>query len=85
MVYRAEAGLASIAGAVEELELQEWDRDLEDGGVPGGPIDERLKGQEELGRDLKIRTGQGMVISGPSGTVGALGGYGGFYCFALTP
>jgi hypothetical protein len=23
--------------------------------------------------------------SGPSGTVGALGGYGGFYCFALTP
>jgi hypothetical protein len=23
--------------------------------------------------------------SGPQGTVGALGGYGGFYCFALTP
>jgi len=23
--------------------------------------------------------------SGPSGTVGALGGYGGIYCFALTP
>ena len=22
---------------------------------------------------------------GPGGTVGALGGYGGFYCFALTP
>lgn len=61
--------LASVAGAVEELELREWDRDLEDGGAPGGPIDERLKGQEELGRDLKIRTGQGMVVSGPSGTV----------------
>jgi hypothetical protein len=23
--------------------------------------------------------------AGPGGTVGALGGYGGFYCFALTP
>ena len=61
--------LASIAGGVEELEIQEWEKDLEDNGVPGGPIDKRLEGDEKLGRDLKIRTGQGMVVSGPSGTV----------------
>lgn len=61
--------LASIAGAVEELDLEEWDKDLEESGVAGGAIDERLEGYEELGRELKIRTGQGMIVSGPSGTV----------------
>lgn len=61
--------LASIAGSVEELDIEEWNADLEENGVPGGSIDERLKGDEELGRNLKIRTGQGMVVSGPSGTV----------------
>jgi hypothetical protein len=29
----------------------------------------RLKGYEELGRELKIRLGQGMIVSGASGTV----------------
>jgi protein-disulfide isomerase len=61
--------LASIAGSVEELEIQEWEKDLEDNGVPGGAIDRRLEGYEKLGRDLKIRTGQGMIVNGPSGTV----------------
>lgn len=61
--------LASIAGAVEELEIEEWDKDLEENGVPGGSIDKRLKGYEELGRGLKIRTGQGMIVSGTGGTV----------------
>ena len=61
--------LASVAGAVEELELEEWNQALEGGGGPGDSIDERLKGYEELGRELKIRTGQGMIVSGPSGTV----------------
>ena len=61
--------LASIAGAVEELDLEEWDRDLELKGIAGGAIDERLQGYEELGRDLKIRTGQGMIVNGPGGTV----------------
>jgi protein-disulfide isomerase len=61
--------LASIAGSVEELDLEEWDEDLEDNGTPGGSIEQRLEGYEELGRDLKIRTGQGMLVSGPSGTV----------------
>lgn len=61
--------LASVAGAVEELELEEWNEDLEENGAPGGSIDKRLEGYEELGRNLKIRTGQGMIVSGPSGTV----------------
>ena len=60
--------LASIAGGVEELEIQEWEKDLEENGAAGGSIDKRLEGYEKLGRDLKIRTGQGMVVSGPGGT-----------------
>ena len=61
--------LASIAGGVEELEIQEWEKDLEENGQKGGPIEQRLERSEQLGRDLKIRTGQGMVINGPNGTV----------------
>jgi protein-disulfide isomerase len=61
--------LASIAGSVEELDLEEWNADLEENGGSGGAIDERLEGYEELGRNLEIRTGQGMVLTGPSGTV----------------
>lgn len=61
--------LASVAGGVEELDLEKWDADLEENGEPGGPIEQRLESYEELGRDLEIRTGQGMVVTGPSGTV----------------
>lgn len=60
--------LASVAGGVEELELREWEDDLEQKGLSGGPIEERLEAQEELGRDLGIRTGQAMIITGPGGT-----------------
>jgi protein-disulfide isomerase len=61
--------LASIAGGVEELDLAEWESDLEANGQSGGPIDRRLEGYEELGRDLGIRKGQGMVVTGPNGTI----------------
>jgi protein-disulfide isomerase len=61
--------LASVAGGVEELDLEGWAADFEENGQDGGPIEQRLERYEELGRDLKIRTGQGMVINGPSGTV----------------
>jgi len=61
--------LASVAGGVEELDPKEWEEDLEERGLAGGPIEKRLESQEELGRELKIRTGQGMIVSGPGGTV----------------
>jgi protein-disulfide isomerase len=61
--------LASIAGGTEELDIEEWEADLEENGQKGGPIEQRLESYEKLGRDLEIRTGQGMVITGPSGTV----------------
>lgn len=61
--------LASIAGGAEELDIEEWNADLEENGQKGGPIEQRLESYEKLGRDLEIRTGQGMVITGPNRTV----------------
>ncbi|HEU5254025.1 MAG TPA: thioredoxin domain-containing protein [Solirubrobacterales bacterium] len=61
--------LASVAAGAEELDIEEWERDLEEDGQKGGPIEKRLEASEKLGRDLKIRTGQGMVVTGPGGTV----------------
>lgn len=61
--------LASVAGGVEELDLREWERDLEEKGLAGGEIEKRLESQEELARGLEIRTGQGMIVNGPNGTV----------------
>ena len=60
--------LASVAGGVEELDLREWEEDLEEKGLAGGAIEKRLESQEELARGLKIRKGQGMIVSGPNGT-----------------
>jgi protein-disulfide isomerase len=60
--------LATIAGGVEELDLEEWQRDLEESGASGGSIEQELEYDEELGRRLRIRIGQGMVVSGPNGT-----------------
>jgi protein-disulfide isomerase len=58
----------SIAGGVEELDIEEWEKDLEENGGSDGAIQKRLEVSEELGRNLGIRVGQGMVLSGPSGT-----------------
>jgi protein-disulfide isomerase len=60
--------LASVAGGIEELEPKEWEEDLEENGQAGGSIEKKLEREEELGRGLKIRSGQAMVISGPGGT-----------------
>jgi protein-disulfide isomerase len=60
--------LDSIAGGVEEMNEPEWLAYLEDNGGPGGAIDEKLQGDEELGRDLGIRTHQAAIVSGPRGT-----------------
>ncbi|HET8814797.1 MAG TPA: thioredoxin domain-containing protein [Solirubrobacterales bacterium] len=61
--------LASVAGGVEELDQSQWQADLEAKGLAGGAIENRLEYQEELARQLEIRTGQGLIVSGPSGSV----------------
>lgn len=60
--------LDSVAGGIEELNEPEWLAYLEDEGGPDGTIQRRLQGYEELGRDLRIRTGQAAIVSGQNGT-----------------
>jgi len=60
--------LASLAGAIGELDIVEWDEYLKQEGGSGGAIENTLTGYEELGTDLGIRAGQALVVSGPSGT-----------------
>jgi protein-disulfide isomerase len=60
--------MASIASSIGELDVLEWQAELDQHGGTDGEIAERLEGYEELGSDLGIRVGQAMVISGPAGT-----------------
>ena len=60
--------LASVAGGVEELNIPEWEEDLEDNAGPDGAISRRLEGYEELGRGLGIRVRQAAIVTGPNGT-----------------
>lgn len=62
-----EGFLASVAGGVEELDLEEWEADLEKGLGSDTPVTHRLERYDELGRNLGIRLGGGMVVSGPNG------------------
>ena len=60
--------MGSLAGSVGEIELLEWRGVMEREEDAEGPIAERLEGYEELGRELGIRTGQALIVSGPNGT-----------------
>lgn len=59
---------ASIAGGVEELDIEEWEHELEEAKISDSAIQKRLEGYEELGRNLGIRYGQAMIVNGPNGT-----------------
>lgn len=60
--------MASLANSIGELDVPEWQAALDEQGGTEGAIAERLRGYEELGRELGIRVGQAMIISGPAGT-----------------
>jgi len=60
--------LDSVAGGIEELNEPEWLAYLEDHGGSDDAISQRLKGYEELGLGLGIRTRQAAIVSGPGGT-----------------
>lgn len=60
--------LDSVAGGVEDLNGPEWEDAMEQATEPNSAIGKRLERYEELGRDLEIRTGQAMIVTGPRGT-----------------
>lgn len=61
--------MASLAGSIGELDVPEWRRTLEaELERSDGSIARRLKGYEQLGTELGIRTRLAMIVTGPSGT-----------------
>lgn len=60
--------LESMAGSIGELEIEEWREYLDDQSGPDGEITSRLKGYDELGSGLGIRTGLAAIVTGPNGT-----------------
>ena len=60
--------MASLAGSIGELNVPEWQAHLDSEGGSSGAIATTLEGYEELGKELGIRAGQAMVLSGPGGT-----------------
>lgn len=60
--------MASLAGAIGELNVPEWQEYLDDEGGSDGAIATTLEGYEDLGMKLGIRAGQAMIVSGPEGT-----------------
>jgi protein-disulfide isomerase len=66
--------LDSVAGGIADLDLPEWESDLEEKGGSDGQITRRLDGYEELGRELGIRVRQAAIVSGPNGTITLLDG-----------
>lgn len=60
--------MASLAGAIGELDVPEWQEYLDAEGGSGGAIARKLEGYGSLGRRLGIRAGLAMIVSGPEGT-----------------
>jgi protein-disulfide isomerase len=58
----------SLAGAIGNLNVPEWQEYLEDNSGSDGAIAKRLDGYDTLGTDLGIRTRPAMIVSGPDGT-----------------
>jgi protein-disulfide isomerase len=58
----------SLAGAIGNLNVPEWEEYLEDNSGSGGAIETKLEGYDALGTDLGIRTRPAMIVSGPDGT-----------------
>jgi protein-disulfide isomerase len=60
--------LESLAGSIGELDVEEWREYLEDESGSDGAITATLKGYEQLGTGLGIRTGLAAIVTGPNGT-----------------
>jgi protein-disulfide isomerase len=59
---------ASLAGSIGELDVPEWHEYLVAQSGSDGQIQKTLKGYDELGQQLGIRTQEATIINGPRGT-----------------
>jgi protein-disulfide isomerase len=60
--------LKALAGSIDELEPEQWERDFEEGAAPDGEYIQRVEEQDELARDLELRDEPSAIVAGPNGT-----------------
>jgi protein-disulfide isomerase len=59
--------MEALAGATSELDVPEWEDNLERGLEEGSAIQRRLDASERLGQELGVRAEPAVFIDGPSG------------------
>lgn len=60
--------LTAIAVSISELEVEQWERDYQEGGGEDGRFTERILRWDEAARELGLRADPSAVVNGPSGT-----------------
>lgn len=60
--------MGSLAASIGDLDVPLWQQVFDEESEAEGPLARRLEASDELGRQLGIRLGQALVISGPRGT-----------------
>lgn len=61
--------LETIAGATGELDVVRWRRDFAEANDPESEIAQRLDSYEDLAQNLRIRSRQAAIVTGPNGTI----------------
>lgn len=60
--------LKTLAGAIPNLEIAEWQEDFDEGVDPASDMTRDLQAQDELAIQLEIRDEPAFVVTGPKGT-----------------
>lgn len=60
--------LTRLAESIENMEIEEWKRDFEEGLEDGSEMNADLQEQDEIAIDLEIRSAPAVVVNGPGGT-----------------
>ena len=67
-VTRLERIYDTLAESIDNLEIEQWKQDYQDGLEEGSAMNADLQAQDQIAIDLKIRDAPAAVVNGPSGT-----------------
>ncbi len=60
--------LTKLAESIENMDIEEWKQDLDDGLEKGSTMNAELQAQDQLAINLEIRDAPAVVVNGPNGT-----------------
>ncbi|MBN8870615.1 MAG: thioredoxin domain-containing protein [Solirubrobacterales bacterium] len=61
--------LTHLAETIENMDIDQWKQDFEEGNQPDSAMNADLQAQDQLAINLKIRDKPAVVVNGPGGTV----------------